>query len=254
MGMVPDPAAIKDLPTTIAFHALLRPAEAVGGDLYDALMLDAGRFFFLIGDVSGKGVPASLFMALSKTLCKSTALREHISTHELMSLVNEDLSRENAAGLFVAAVVGIIDICTGVVELCNAGHEAPILLRPGAVPSVLETAGGPPLCVLEDFPYASERVQLQTGDMLVMVTDGVTEAQDAAQNFYGLERTLAYLRTVQASRNGRHSVAAVCQGLYGDVKRFVKDAVPSDDITIVAIHFTAPLSPSPADGALSIEH
>jgi adenylate cyclase len=244
MGMVPAPEAIKDLPATLAFHALLEPAEEVGGDLYDALMLDAHRFFFLIGDVSGKGVPASLFMALSKTLCKSAALREHMPMHELMSLVNEELSRENAVDLFVAAVVGIIDISTGVMELCNAGHEAPILLRPGKAPDVLETAGGPPLCVLEDFPYTSEPIQLQAGDTLVMVTDGVTEARDPNQNFYGLERTLAYLTTVQMHPNGPHSVAAICQGLYGDVKLFANGAAPTDDITIVSIRFTAPpLSP-----------
>jgi serine phosphatase RsbU (regulator of sigma subunit) len=224
MGMVPAPGAIKNLPATLAFHALLEPAEEVGGDLYDALMIDAHHFFFLIGDVSGKGVPASLFMALSKTLCKSAALREQMPTHELMILVNEELSRENAADLFVAVVVGIIDISTGVMELCNAGHEAPILLRHGKAPDVLETAGGPPLCVLEDFPYTSEPVQLQAGDTLVMVTDGVTEALDPNRNFYGLERTLAYLTTVQMHPNGHHSIAAVCQGLYGDVKRFANGA------------------------------
>jgi serine phosphatase RsbU (regulator of sigma subunit) len=252
MGMVPAPGSIKNLPATFAFHALLEPAEEVGGDLYDASMIDAHRFFFLIGDVSGKGVPASLFMALSKTLCKSAALREHMPTHELMSLVNEELSRENAADLFVAAVIGIIDISTGVMELCNAGHEAPILLRPGKAPDVLETAGGPPLCALEHFPYTSEPIQLQAGDTLIMVTDGVTEAQDRHQNFYGLERILAYLTAVQIHPNGPHSVEAVCQGLYGDVKRFANGATPADDITIVGIRFTAPLSPTTDE--LSIEH
>jgi serine phosphatase RsbU (regulator of sigma subunit) len=250
-GMVPAPGTIKDLPATLAFYALLDPAEAIGGDLYDALMIDAHHFFFLIGDVSGKGVPASLFMALSKTLCKSAALREQIATHELMSLVNEELSRENAADLFVAAVVGIIDMHTGVMELCNAGHEAPILLRPGKAPDVLETAGGPPLCALEHFPYTSEPIQLQAGDTLIMVTDGVTEAQDPNQNFYGLERTLAYLTTAQMHPNGYPNVEAVCQGLYGDVKRFANGAAPTDDIAIVGICFTAPLLSPPTNGELS---
>jgi serine phosphatase RsbU (regulator of sigma subunit) len=244
MGMVPAPGDIKGLPPTIAFHAFLEPAEAVGGDLYDALMLDTHRFFFLIGDVSGKGVPASLFMALSKTLCKSAALREHIPTHELLILVNEELSRENAANLFVAAVVGIIDISTGIMELCNAGHEAPILLRAGAAPCVLETAGGPPLCILEDFLYTSGQVQLQGGDMIVMMTDGVTEAQNPEQHLYGLERTMAYLATMHTEMRGCQSVTAVCEGLYRDVKCFVNGAAPADDITIMAIRFLAPFASS----------
>ena len=196
-------------------------------------MLDEEHFFFLVGDVSGKGVPASLFMALSKTLCKSLALREHVPLDALLRLVNEEISRENPASLFVSAVVGIINVRTGELEFCNAGHEAPILLRANQPPRSLHSAGGPPLCVDEDFPYAIDRTQLQTDDVLVMITDGVTEAQDANQNFYGMARVLAYFSAMEERQLS--SAAAVCAGLDADVRRFMDGAALSDDITIMAI-------------------
>ena len=238
MGMLPTPGAIVGLPPHIEFYAVLEPAQEVGGDLYDAFMLDEHHFFFLIGDVSGKGVPASLFMALSKTLCKSLARREHVPLDRLMRLVNEEISRENPAALFVTAIVAILDVQTGELELCNAGHDAPILLRVNEPPRSLNGAGGPPLCVKEDFPYTFDRLQLRPDDVLVMITDGVTEAQDSAQNFYGLPRVLKYLTTMRERQ--RHAADA-CQGIYEDVERFSQGLPPSDDITIVAIRFSKPL-------------
>jgi adenylate cyclase len=240
MGMVPPPGAIEGLPDSIDFHALLEPAEAVGGDLYDAFMLDPHHFCFLIGDVTGKGVPAALFMALSKTLYKSAALRAHMPLHELMMLVNAEITRENPAQLFVTVMAGLLDTRTGVLELCCAGHEAPILLRQGEAPCMLDPPGGPPLCVLEDFPYASDRLQLQAGDVLILVTDGVTEAQNPDQTLYGWERMLASLHAIRQGATGALPAAAACQGLYADVRRFMNGAAASDDVTIVAIRFAGP--------------
>jgi len=124
-------------------------------------------------------------------------------------------------------------------ELCNAGHDAPILLRLNEPPSSLNRTGGPPLCVREDFPYTFDRLQLTPDDVLVMITDGITEAQDPAQNFYGLARVLKYLAAI--NKPPLHA-ADVCRGIYEDVKSFSQDLPPSDDITIVAIRFTAPTS------------
>jgi len=245
MGMLPAPGSIEGLPAYLEFHAIVEPALEVGGDLYDAFMLDVDRFFFLVGDVSGKGVPASLFMALSKTLCKSLARREHVPLDALLRLVNEEISQENSASLFIAAIVGIINVRTGEMQFCNAGHDAPILLRANQPPRSLHSAGGPPLCVDEDFPYAIDRIQLQTDDMLVMITDGVTEALDANQNFYGRARVLAYFSTMEPRQLG--NAAAVCAGLNADVKHFIDGAAPSDDITIMAIRLAAiPSAASPA--------
>jgi serine phosphatase RsbU (regulator of sigma subunit) len=241
MGLLPAPWAITGLPENLAFHALLEPAKEVGGDLYDAFMLDKHHFFFVVGDVAGKGVPASLFMALSKTLCKSLALREHVPLAALITAVNQEIARDNPAALFVTAVAGILDVRTGEMELCSAGHSTPILLRRGAVPCSLPAASGPPLCILADFSYASNRICLQSGDLLLLMTDGVTEAHNSQQMLYGFERVMAYCSAIQDAPEQR-SIIAVCQGLYDDVKRFAHDAEPSDDIAIMAIRFTAPTS------------
>ena len=224
MGLLPAPWAITGLPDNLAFHALLEPAKEVGGDLYDAFMLDEHHFFFMIGDVAGKGVPASLFMALSKTLCKSLALRAQVPLDA-----------------FVTAIAGILDVRTGEMELCSAGHDAPILLRRGTAPCSITAAGGPPLCILEDFSYPSSRIRLQSGDLLLMMTDGVTEAHNPEQMLYGFERVMAYCSAIQDAHEKR-SIVSVCQGLYDDVKRFAHDAEPSDDIAIMTIRFTSPPS------------
>jgi adenylate cyclase len=248
MGMLPVAGAIKGLPPQLEFYAMLEPALEVGGDLYDAFMLDDDRFFFLVGDVSGKGVPASLFMALSKTLCKSLARREHGSLDALLRLVNEEISQENPGSLFITAILGVINVRTGEMQFCSAGHDAPILLRASEPPRSLNGTGGLPLCVDEDFPYTADQIQLQPGDTLIVLTDGITEAQDANKNFYGLARVLAYLPTLEGAQR---SAAALCAGLYGEVKRFTQGSPPSDDITIMAIRLTS-IPPTPDSGSTSV--
>lgn len=237
MGMLPEPGSIKGLPTNLEFYAMLEPADEVSGDLYDAFMIDDQHFFFLVGDVAGKGVAASLFMALSKTLCKSTVLRGYTRLDDLMRKINEEISRENQAMLFVTAIAGIINVFNGELQLCSAGHDMPILLRPGERLKPLDINGGPPLCVLENYKYSSTRMALQSNDMLVLISDGVTEAQDPVQDLYGRERMMNYLNTL---RQADHHAEDVCRGLYEDVKRFTKDAGQSDDITIMAVRFKYP--------------
>jgi serine phosphatase RsbU (regulator of sigma subunit) len=237
MGMLPDPKAIEGLRANVEFFAMLEPAREVGGDLYDGFMLDDHRFCFLIGDVSGKGVPASLFMALTKTLCKSLARREQVPLGQLLRSVNEEISQDNPAFMFVTAVIGVIDVGSGAVDLCNAGHDAPVLLRVDQPPLLLDDPRGPPLCVIEDFPYEPGRIKLEPNDILLLMTDGVTEAADRQYNMYGSARLLECL-----SGNGRpHTATLVCEKLYADVKRFTESAPASDDITIMALRFTAPL-------------
>ena len=236
MGMLPDPAAIDGLPANLDFFAMLEPAQEVGGDLYDGFMLDDYRFCFVIGDVSGKGVPASLFMALTKTLYKSLARREQVPLGQLLRLVNAEISQDNPAYMFVSAVIGVIDGRSGEVDLCNAGHDAPVLLRVGEPPRALDDPRGPPLCVIEDFPYKSGRFKLEPNDILLLTTDGVTEAADRQFNMYGGARMLECLSRIDEARTARH----VCEELYADVKRFTRDATPSDDITIMAVRLTAP--------------
>ncbi|MBM3225986.1 MAG: serine/threonine-protein phosphatase [Candidatus Tectomicrobia bacterium] len=180
--------------------------------------------------------------AISKTLCKSMALRGHVPLDVLMTAVNQEIARDNPEELFITAIAGILDIHTGALELCSAGHESPILLRHGAEPCALSVTGGPPLCMLEDFVYPSETLQLQSGDLLLLMTDGVTEAQDMALTLYGIQRVLAYCRTIQDTPEP-WSVVTLVQGLYDAVKDFERDTEPADDITIMMLRYTTPTLP-----------
>ena len=239
LGMVPDPADIQGLPPHLQIDAILEPAYEVGGDFYDAFMIDDRHFFFSVGDVSGKGVDAALFMALSKTLCKSIALRGYIPLNDLMGLVNWEISQEDQAMLFVTMIAGIIDVANGEMQLCKAGHEAPILLRPKAPAQHLPLEGGPPLCVLEEYEYQITRMTLQSGDILVLISDGITEAQNPEKELYGSMRILNYLNSLDRENPYAETV---CRGLYEDVKQFTREASQSDDITIMALRFDAPLA------------
>lgn len=234
MGMLPEPGSIEGLPAHLEFHAMLEPADEVGGDLYDAFMMDDEHFFFLVGDVAGKGVPASLFMALSKTLCKSIVLRGYLSLDDLMGKINGEISRENQAMLFVTAIAGILNVRNGELQLCNAGHDAPILMHPSQPFKPLDVNGGPPLCVLENYRYRATHMVLKPGDMLLLISDGVTEAQDPFQALYGRERIMDYLNTINATDFHAQNV---CRGLYQNVKQFTQGASQSDDITIMAVRF-----------------
>ena len=237
MGMLPDPKAIDGMPENLDFYALLEPAQEVGGDLYDAFMLDERRLFFMIGDVSGKGVPASLFMALTKTLCKSLARRERAELGQVLSSVNDEISRDNPTAMFVTAIIGVVDSGSGDVELCNAGHNAPILLHAKQAPRELDGAGGPPLCLDAGFTYPTQRLRLDDGDILILITDGITEAENSRQAQYGVDRTLQCL-----SKDDSVSATAVCRNLYADVKLFTAEAPPSDDLTLLAVGFRDPSS------------
>lgn len=242
MGMLPNPEAIQGLPDNIEFYALLEPAGSVGGDLYDAVMIDPDHFLFLVGDVSGKGVPASLFMALSKTLTKSVALRGAQPLDELMISANNEISRENPADLFVTVAACILNVRTGAMDVVIAGHDSPVLIRKGKSPRLLESEGGPPLCTVEDFPYPSETINLKSGDMIIMITDGVTEAHNTARELYGNDRAMAWFAGLKDDSNNSMSPENLCQGLYENVKDFIGDADVFDDITIMAVRFNSPNS------------
>jgi adenylate cyclase len=220
----------------VDLHALLVPAREVGGDLYDYFLLDARRLFVLLGDVSGKGLPASMFMAVSKALFKASVLRApDADIGDIMSTANGELSRDNATALFVTAFAAVLDLDSGLLAYCNAGHDNPHLLRAGRAPlQRLEDGDGPPLCALQDFAYRSARVQLERGDTLLLITDGITEAQDARGALFGGER-LQQVLAVQQER--RASAQELVQSLQRDVAAFVQGAPAADDLTILALRW-----------------
>ena len=230
MGILPNPALVFASERRVEFYVFLESAREVGGDLYDFFLLDDDRVFVLIGDVSGKGLPGSLFMAVSKTLCKSAALRHAGDVALMMREANAEIARDNGEGLFVTAWAGVVNARTGELSYCNAGHEA-AYVRPGdGLPSrKLDEGGGPPFCVEEGFPYEAASYRLSPGEVLCLITDGVTEAMNAAGEFYGRHR-LGELLTRLAPDAGADEVG---EAIRHDVERFEAGVEPSDDMAIL---------------------
>ena len=231
LGMLPDNAALEALPAAVELRAYLEPAKAVGGDLYDAFMLDDRWLYFVVGDVTGKGVPAALFMALAKALSKSVIMRFGGSLEEAVMAANLEISRENAGDLFVTALVGLLDVESGEVRMCNAGHDNPLILRSGGDIEEVDMDGGPPLCVLDDFPYPQETCRLQPGDTLLVLTDGVTEAKNPAGDLFGHARVLDRLSPIPADGQ------AVIDRLVTAVHGFEAGGEPTDDLTVLTIKY-----------------
>jgi adenylate cyclase len=223
----------------IDLAASMVPAREVGGDLYDFFRLDDRRLFFLVGDVAGKGLSASIFMAVSKALYKSTMLRSpNADTGALMSAANAEVSRDNPEMLFVTAFVGILDLDTGDLDYCNAGHENPYLLGPtGAMLGRIEDGGGPPLCSVADFDYRGAHYRMHPGESLCMISDGVTDAESAAGEFYGSDRVRAML----LKQGGAEPTAGtVLEALRADIEGFTAGAEAADDITILVLRWRGP--------------
>ena len=233
MGILPAPATVLRGDHRIALYAFLEPARIVGGDLYDFFRLDNDRLFFLVGDVSGHGVAGSLFMAVSKALCKSAALRSG-DLGAMMRESNAEISRDNPEALFVTVWAGLLDARSGRLEYCNAGHEPAWLLGRGApTTQPLAEGAGPPLCVIDDFPYVTASYGMRPGETLCLVTDGVTEAFNLAGELYSRKRLEAVLAAVPPSATVREVGEAIGQ----DVARFAAGAEPSDDLTVLIVRW-----------------
>ncbi len=228
MGMVPSPGALAALDPRIDIGAVLRPARSVGGDFYDALMVAPDKLLFVIGDVTGKGMPAALYMALSKALTKSILSRGSERLAEAVGELNRDLLREADEAMGVTMLIGVLDCTTGELGMVNAGHENPILRRADGSIETLAMRGGPPFCVM-DFPYPEEPARLEPGDTLVLITDGATEAQNAGEQLFGMGGTLAALG------GSPEGAAAIASSLADQVRAFEGDTEPSDDLTIMAL-------------------
>ena len=231
MGLVPRPHDLTGHGGRFELAPILEPARAVGGDLYDFFELGPDRLFFSVGDVAGKGLPGCLFMAVTKSHCKSAALRLSADVAAILTEANRETARDNPAALFVTLFAGILDLDTGLLEFSNAGHEAPYVLRRGEAPRQLPLVGGLPLCVMEEFPYAADRFRLAPGDMLCVMTDGVPEAHSPAGELYGRARLETLLRAAP------ESPAALAEALRADVARFTAGAEPADDLAILVLRW-----------------
>jgi adenylate cyclase len=235
MGLLPAPHALFSGEPRFVLEALLEPARTVGGDFYDYFMVDRKRLFFLVADVSGKGLAASLFMALAKSLLKSIALREAgDDPAPIVARANLEISRDNPESLFVTLFAGLLDLRNGRLAYCSAGHEPPIACQPGGVPERLMHSGGPPLCVIGGFPYSSGVVELAPGGWLCVVTDGVTEAMNPQHGLYGADRLVASLQGLAAAEP-----QAVVRAVRDDVRAFTAGAEPSDDLTLLCVRWNS---------------
>ncbi|MFG1403272.1 SpoIIE family protein phosphatase [Xanthobacter sediminis] len=216
----------------VAVHGQMTPAREVGGDFYDYFMIDDRTLGFVVADVSGKGVPAALFMAISRTLLRSTALFER-SPAGCIRRLNDLLAVENDQVLFVTVLYGVLDLNTGRVTYVNAGHNLPYQVHGnGAVASVPST-GGMAVAVLEGFVYTERTFQLEPGDTLFLYTDGVTEAFDVDENPYGEKR----LETLLASGASEWSVHELSERVLASVHVFERGAPQADDITCLTLRY-----------------
>jgi len=212
-------------------YATMEPAKEVGGDFYDFFFVSENKLFFLLGDVSGKGVPAALFMMITKTLMKNEALQQ-LSPQEVMLKVNAILALDNDSSMFATVFCGTLDTETGILEFSNAGHNPPVLCRKGIQIDFMQVDHGFVLGPMAGAKFALQSVQLQPGDMLFTYTDGVTEAMNAQKQLFSEKRLVEFLSPKTDS-----DVTGLVQSLRTEIKLFVQDEPQSDDITMLALRY-----------------
>jgi sigma-B regulation protein RsbU (phosphoserine phosphatase) len=239
MAMLPAGHAGGEPHSGFTLAARLVPALAVGGDLFDYLQI-GGRVAFLVGDVSGKGVPAALFMARAKTLFQVFAAQEP-DLGSLLRAANKALCAENEATMFVTLFCAILDTTTGRLFCAAAGHEPPFIL-PGSGGPLRELAfeGGPPLGLFEDAEFPVHAMALEPGDLLIITTDGVSEAMNPLHELFTAERLPGVITRASAPTPG-----AACDAILAAVRAFAGGAPQSDDITVMAIQYGPPPGAGP---------
>ena len=228
MSMVPTEFPERD---GIDIYGSMTPAKAVGGDLYD-FFFEGDKLYFCIGDVNGKGIPAALLMTVTKNLFRSYASYEH-TPDGIVSRINIDLNRNNEAFMFVTFFVGILDLSSGLLRYCNAGHEPPIVI--GKTAEALPVNKILPVGVTADTPYITQETVIEPQTTLLIYTDGLNEAIDADLEMFSEDRIFDELN--HAIQDGQLSPKALVERLTQAVHDFVGDTEQSDDLTMMAIHY-----------------
>jgi sigma-B regulation protein RsbU (phosphoserine phosphatase) len=228
MGILPADLSRSMSGTGLDIHAMLEPAQQVGGDLYEVLRVGE-RVVVALGDVSGKGVPASLFMAVTMTLLRSMA-RQFEAPDEVLRRVNEELTASNPRGMFVTLCCAVFDVSAGRVTCASAGHLACIHLGVARSPRSVFSSSGPVLGLMSGVQFSSETLPFERGETLVLFSDGVTEAFDPAEDLFGDTRLLE-----QLAREPGQTAAETIGSIAGAVQRHAAGAPQSDDIAIVAV-------------------
>ncbi len=206
-------------------------AEQVGGDFFDYFMIDENRLGFVVGDVSGKGIPASIFMAVSRTLIHSFA-KTGCSTNECLTLTNKILCNESANSMFVTVFYGILDINSGKVDYSNAGHPYPYILRNSNVIETIDRDSSVLLGVFDDANIKSSSFYLDKNEALVLFSDGVTEAMNVKHQLLGTDKLTKYLQTID-TKNPK----LITDYILEFVKKYSENYIQSDDITILTVSY-----------------
>lgn len=231
MSMLPTTFNEFSTKHSIDLHAYLIPAKEIGGDLYDFFAIDSENLCFLVGDVSDKGVPAALFMAMSKSLIRSAA-ENTIRPDLIITKANNQLSRNNEQAMFVTVFLAVYNLKTKILSYTSAGHNPPYVLSAGGEVKMLRPLPGIVLGAIEDASYITEEIELQEGESLYIYSDGVTEAMNINQELFGeerLERALAqYHNEISAEMN---------RGVIAELQNFVQNAPQSDDISMLYVRF-----------------
>ena len=222
-----------DFPDTekYSIYAQMIAAKEVGGDFYDFYSLDDNTVLFLAADVSGKGIPAAMFMMTAKTIIRGLAERG-LSVDEIFTLANEKLCENNESGMFVTAWMGKIDLSSGKISFANAGHNPPIIVHENGECEYLKSRTGFVLAGMEGMMYRANEMVLKKGDRIFLYTDGVTEATDKNEALYGEDRLLSYM-----DKNKNLNAEALLSGLKEDIDLFAGDAPQFDDITMLVFDY-----------------
>jgi sigma-B regulation protein RsbU (phosphoserine phosphatase) len=212
--------------------ALMEAAKEVGGDFYDFFFINEKKLCFIIGDVSGKGVPAALFMMITKTLLKTIALRD-LSPEEILFNVNKIVASQNERSMFVTVQCAILDTETGELKIGNAGHNPPLIGKGnGQGYEFITLPESIVLGPMEDVTFSSVTVMLKPADIIFLYTDGITEAMNPQSEIFSDDR----LKTTLSSLTGSNVTDIVC-GVRDEIKKYAREAPQSDDITIVALQY-----------------
>ena len=230
LGMVPPRERLRGLDPRVDLDALLEPAKSVGGDFYDAVKVGDDKLAFAIADVTGKGVPAALFMAMSKALTGSALAHHRAGPSAIAAAINAELLKDYSDSMSVTMLIGILDLTSGEVRMACAGHEDPLLVGSDGAVRRIRLDGGPPFCVV-DFDYPDEAVRLDPGETLVLITDGVTEAQNGRSELF----TSARLLSSGALKPG--SASGICEAIREAVRSFEDGTEATDDLTVMAVRY-----------------
>ena len=215
-------------------YAMMTPAREVGGDFYDFMMPDPDHLWIVIGDVSGKGIAAALFMAVTRTFLRAF-FHEEKSPGKVLYRVNNELARNNEASMFVTLFCGVLHLPSGNFRWANAGHNLPLLLAADGAASFLPKTRGVVAGAMEDIQFTEAEMVLTAGDSLYLYTDGVNEAMNAAEQLFGNDRMQASL-----VRYGQAGCVAMVDGISRELSEFVDGAEQSDDITMLALRYSGP--------------